>query len=639
MRKKKQNQTIDGRGKLVILVLCGLIGLYWLVLSAVPVADDEQLFASAAQSHVTSGQFKAWQMFGNDRVRGVYSMIAPLHVWIGSLAYRLARLLQTGGLQVFYLLNPIYTAVCGAFLAVICRLRGFATKTALLCAFTFGLSTIAFPYTKTFFREPLAMLLVLMAYLFWEFAFRANLIKVKALWLISGLVIFGCAVWTKEFVIAMLPFFLLIFWRNREKLFTFKVNNKKGKHIIAGSLLVILLLVGTLIILIGQDTAGRFSISYLRRLWGYLPILRHGYILQAIAGALFSPGKGLFLYSPILLVGLITPFIELSQKNWDDWLLAVGTTLGLVFLQAYFYDFEWWTFVWGTRFLLPVIPLWILVLAPVFEKCLTGNSNKLRLVVFFLILLGLFIQMGRILISDADFIAYLYVTKGIHPDHRLAWRWDVVPAIAHWQMVFDHQPLDLVWLRVWFANSWSCMMGISVILTLIYLAVLGCQSLWRSKRIPRYLVVCCVLLVIILPVVILSTIRYDPLYTSAREDFAEAIHYINAGVRGNQLVVLDAYNEPLWYFYFNYAFNPSDWISLPTAKYSIGGKTIFYPRLEESLVEIRNISQEKDAIWLIEEVKVKQGIISFAEEMSRENFKEVQRETIGNINIYKFNIK
>jgi len=145
--------------------------------------------------------------------------------------------------------------------------------------------------------------------------------------------------------------------------------------------------------------------------------------------------------------------------------------------------------------------------------------------------------------------------------------------------------------------------------------------------------------VIILPVVILSTIRYDPLYTSAREDFAEAIHYINAGVRGNQLVVLDAYNEPLWYFYFNYAFNPSDWISLPTAKYSIGGKTIFYPRLEESLVEIRNISQEKDAIWLIEEVKVEQGIISFAEEMSRENFKEVQRETIGNINIYKFNIK
>ena len=144
---------------------------------------------------------------------------------------------------------------------------------------------------------------------------------------------------------------------------------------------------------------------------------------------------------------------------------------------------------------------------------------------------------------------------------------------------------------------------------------------------------------IILPLVILSTIRHDPLYTSNREDFAEAIHFLDTEVRENQLVVLDAYNEPLWYFYFNYAFNPSEWISLPNVKYSIGGRTIFYPRLEESLGTIKNISQGKDVIWLIEEVKRERGIISFSNEMNRENFKDEQRETIGKIDIYKFKIE
>jgi hypothetical protein len=638
MKTKGKKLSQKNKWSLIILVLCGLLGIFWLVISAVPVADDEQLFASAAQSYITTGQFTAWQMFGNDRVRGVYSMIAPLHVWMGSLAYRLAQVLQTGGLQVFYLLNPIYTAACGALLVFFCRLRGYSNRTALISAAAFGLTTIAFPYTKTYFREPLAMLLVLMAYLAGELALKANSGKVQTLWLISGLVLFGCAVWTKEFVIAMLPFFLLVLWKNRKALLMINTG-KKRKHLIAGSLVVILFVIGILIILIGRDTAGRFSISYLRRLWGYLPILQHDFLLEAIAGALFSPGKGLFLYSPILLIGLITPFFKFNQKNWDDWLLAAGTTLGLVFLQAYFYDFEWWTFVWGTRFLLPVIPLWILVLASVFEKCLTQNYSKLRLVVFFFILLGFFIQMGRILISDADFIAYLYVTKGIHPDHQLAWRWDVMPAIAHWQMVFRHQPLDLPWLRIWFVNPWSCVLGIGALLILTFFAIRGWHSLWKLKRISRSIVVSCVLLVMILPVVILSTIRHDPLYTSNRGDFAKAIRFLDTNVRENQLVVLDAYNEPLWYFYFNYAFNPSQWISLPTVKYSIGGKTIFYPRMEESLDNIKTISKGKDAIWLIEEVKGEQGIISFAEEMSQENFKEVQRDTIDNINIYKFTIK
>lgn len=156
-------------------MFCILLAGYFLFFSGVPGTDDEQLFASAAQNLAITGHFSALQMYGNERVQGNYSNIAPLHPFIGSLIYRVVEWIGTGGLQCFFLLTPFYIAITGWLLAKIALRRGYSDKTIMLVLMAFGFTTIVFPYSKTFFREPLAMLLITNSYYALDEATRKEL--------------------------------------------------------------------------------------------------------------------------------------------------------------------------------------------------------------------------------------------------------------------------------------------------------------------------------------------------------------------------------------------------------------------------------------------------------------------------------
>jgi hypothetical protein len=74
-------------------------------------------------------------------------------------------------------------------------------------------------------------------------------------------------------------------------------------------------------------------------------------------GLLLSPGKGVFLYAPILLLAFVYAG-AMWRRGRAEVVLVLGITLGYLALYCRWYD---WMggLAWGPRFLVPLIPLWV----------------------------------------------------------------------------------------------------------------------------------------------------------------------------------------------------------------------------------------------------------------------------------------
>ena len=146
-----------------------------------------------------------------------------------------------------------------------------------------------------------------------------------------------------------------------------------------------------------------------------LPRLPHDHFWLAVAGLLASPGKGLFIYSPMLALSLISPFLK--RAKLVDWVLTMAALFSLAIVQALIYDNQWWGITWGTRALLPALPLAALASLPALDAGLNHSNRKVRIGLTFLLILGFCIQCGRLLVSDPVYLAYL--TQYRRPYHNL----------------------------------------------------------------------------------------------------------------------------------------------------------------------------------------------------------------------------
>ena len=157
--------SVNSRGlrtsALLLSLFLLIFSVYALTYTGVPISDDEQLYISVAQNLANRGEFKAYQLYGNDRLNGQYNGIGVLHPTLASQVYRVARQFDLGGTQSLFLLSAIYTTATALIVYLIAVKYGASNNTALLASLLFGLTTIAWPYASTFFREPLAMLRVL----------------------------------------------------------------------------------------------------------------------------------------------------------------------------------------------------------------------------------------------------------------------------------------------------------------------------------------------------------------------------------------------------------------------------------------------------------------------------------------------
>src|SRR5262249_8951467 len=100
------------------------------------------------------------------------------------------------------------------------------------------------------------------------------------------------------------------------------------------------------------------------------------YIVQSVVGYQISPGRSLWLYSPILLLAVVGALRLLKAGHWP---LVIGPSL-LILLFSVSYGAtqtaNWWGGIgWGPRYLVPLIPVLMLWIFPALEWLAEGSRR------------------------------------------------------------------------------------------------------------------------------------------------------------------------------------------------------------------------------------------------------------------------
>ena len=555
------------------LVFCLLLSVYLLTYSGVPVSDDEHLFAAVAQNLALQGEFRADQLLGNQRVHGQYANVGPLHPLLASFLYRIFhRVDLLGGFQSLYFLAPLYTALTGALLYLYAVAKNYTPQVALFAALAFGLSTIAWPYAQTFYREPLAMLLFFASFVVFEFLLDGHFVGKKewAAWGIAGLFFFG-AVLSRIHILLTLPLFILRF---------IYVGNKQPKKGRAVSWRVVFYIVlGVLAVFlaanwVGLDTFSRLRGYYFTRLFGIalkgIPAFFSLDSLLNLLGILISPSKGFLLYSPILCFAFLA-YKDGGAHPRGSRIIPYGALVVFLVAQLFVYQDEWWNISWSTRFLLLVVPLLLAAALPVLDEILASPRRVPKMLFKALFVIGVLIQLGGVLISDSVYLNRLYGEYHVADLGDTIWQFRWMPAVQHWGMALHGEGLNLnlAFLRNrYFFPTFTALLLLILGAVLVFLVVSLIKVVqgkpvsaffsakWRVGLMGVYLVV-------VLPLLMLIAFRFDPAYFPAWENLPQVSQYINQEWQAGDVIVVDGYQKPAWYSLMNYTPLNTSWYSLP----------------------------------------------------------------------------
>jgi len=273
------------------------------------------------------------------------------------------------------------------------RLYG-SVKIGIGLALLYGLGTSAWPYSHFFFSEPL--------FGFCSLAAAYALFRVKDspkpwlryAWLLLGGFALGYAILTRVSGVALVPAYLFYLWligkpnpptpfpkaEGGVKFLVFK-RNVRG--------------LGLQYLVFGVGIVPAMAMTAFYNWLRFGNPLSSGYegegfttpIWEGLWGLLFSTGKSVFAYSPVLIAlpFALKPFIKRAKPE----ALFFSTLLGITVI----YYSVWWAwyggFSWGPRFLVPILPFAILALGALLEK------GRVWAIVLFvgLLPLSIFVQM------------------------------------------------------------------------------------------------------------------------------------------------------------------------------------------------------------------------------------------------------
>ncbi|MEN8240882.1 MAG: hypothetical protein ABFS17_03085 [Chloroflexota bacterium] len=576
-------------------VLFFLLGVYYLTYSGFPVADDEQLFAAVSQNLAAGKGTVAPQMYGNNRLLGNFTGSGPLHVYLGAavLAFLPGNL---GQVQALYLLTPIYTALTAALIVLIVTRMDFSLKTALGSALVFGLSTIAWPYSQTNFREPLAMLLMMIVLLGLLSAMQADEEnRVAALsWLVS-LVAFVGALFTKIILLSVLPAFVYLLLAQSER-GTWK------KMLVAGG--VLFALAAAISILAPQN---RFSLEFFDRLWN----LRRGFpyreIPRAILEMLFAPGRGLLIYNPVLFI-LPLAWFQSKQKSREVWIFSILAAGGLAIAQATAYGAEWWGITWGTRFLLPILPLLVVGLAPVIDFLLHSPKRLHRVIFWSFLGLGILIQLGGVLVANSAYMLDLFYVQLVPDVGRVLWSFEHAPLLAHWRLLISGAEVNFSSARLFeLSAGWTT----AVIAACLLLAGVGSIFIINAlrKKIPgairSWIVAMLIFGFIALPALILVGYKNDPRYGANRPDVVQMAAVLDSEVEPGDVILVFPYLRTSWNYFLNFYHGEVDWYSLPN--------TFPAGDMASTLQLVDGLNRQYSRVWLVVETGSWEPVPTFLE--------------------------
>lgn len=305
--------------------------------------------------------------------------------------------------------NAIITALGCVLLFALARSMGYGQRVSMAITLIYGAATLAWPYSKYDFSEPTLVLFVLLTlYLIlrWDRDRRDYLLLLAGL---ASLASVGTKYASGVLVPLMLLQILLLHW---EKHPSFRE--------LPGLIKPLLLFCAPFLVLAAP------AVWYLSSRFGYYPSIleawagvQRGWLPLPFAigmrGLLFSPGKSFFLYSPptVLALASVVPF----ARRHGIRSVAILTVI-LVYFTIYSKKAAWHAGAgWGPRYQVLVIPLVILLMAPLIKKAIEERHRWYRYVLLAVFVFGVGLQMLAVSKSFDDYLGiFRYQVVGQLPD-------------------------------------------------------------------------------------------------------------------------------------------------------------------------------------------------------------------------------
>lgn len=389
--------------RLCLALFLALLAFYLLTYTPRINSSDGLAMFATAESLARRGALDVEQIRWMDLQQGTYGLDGLLYsrkgvgVPVGLLPLVALGLAAPGlgPVSAGLLFNAIVTALTGVLLLIYVQALGFAPKTGLHTALAFGLATLAWPYAKSLFSDPFCGLLLLAAAL--------ALLKFRQTrqlrWLLLAGLLLGWNVATRYAEAVFLPVFgLLLLY------YLFTIYNLRFAISATLAFAAPLALVGLALAAFNLSRYGNALNT------GYLPTETFSAVwLDGLGGQLVSPGRGLFLFSPIFIVSVMG-LPPLWRRRRAEALL--GLSIILIHLLLYGKWFMWHGgFAWGPRFLVPTLPFWALFLAPALELAAApGARLAARLALAALAGLSALVQLPFLLVDFSPYQGWLLDT-------------------------------------------------------------------------------------------------------------------------------------------------------------------------------------------------------------------------------------
>ncbi|MCD4652819.1 hypothetical protein K8T06_02670 [bacterium] len=302
--------------------------------------------------------------------------------------------------------NWIITSLLAVTLWRCSVLLGLNSLTAIFPGFAIVFSTPFWVYSQTFFSEPLAALISLLA---WLFVYKAKSHDKNLLNLTIAGVLCGIITWLRPLGGILIPalfIYLLLSEKRRSKSIAYIQLLKRSASFLIPACIGI---------------TGYLFYNYLR--FGH--ILETGYdllpdgtprsfTLDPVYGLkilLLSPGKSIFVFAPLLLLLPLGLILLWKARRKPETIFIVLT--GAIYLTV----LSSWARVeggvtWGPRLFLPAIPILFLGLVPLFNL----RNRVIRVLLICLMVSGIFIQSAGIIVNFSTII-YQHIDEYFSPQN------------------------------------------------------------------------------------------------------------------------------------------------------------------------------------------------------------------------------
>ncbi len=452
MNTTQSRQRLDTR--VALALFCALTCFFLLTSSGHIQTTDGETAYQTTEALVERGTFRLLPPeIAGDSLRsarltraGYYGITGPLHSILAMPFYLVGMWVSqafsppfTSYFTRFFvvLTNSLIHALTTTLLYLMGRDLGYRRRTSLFIALAYGLATMAWPYSRTFFADtPLTFWLVLGAWAICRYTYTE-----QWGWMVLVGMALGLGITNKYVMAFALPAFalylMLIGWQQGD----WRARQQWAIRTLVSGGLPFMLIVVTLAIF----NITRFSHPLETGYTGGDPLAsavgrtRNATPLLTLYGFFFSSGKGFFFFSPPAIVSLwgIGALIR-RRRNEAILLLAIAISAPLVYSLT---KANWYGGAnWGPRHILCSTPFLMLFLGAYLERqdisrwWRVGTATTLFLV-------GFWIQTSVVMVNYSSYLfgTIPFMDQIFHPpDSPLAAQWVLWPQQVRGWQAYDH---------------------------------------------------------------------------------------------------------------------------------------------------------------------------------------------------------